>query len=126
MAKKARVVAAITGQKIVSPEVLNSITLDTSPWPPTIAHRPIQIMIRRPVSSTRVRTTFIFTLSPTPRRLIAATPAMKTRPMSVIPMPPVRSRPKAFDRLAAKAREAVDADVIPEHMTAKATMNVTK
>ena len=27
---------------------------------------------------------------------------------------------------AANAREAVDAEVMPEHMTAKATMNVTK
>jgi hypothetical protein len=28
--------------------------------------------------------------------------------------------------LAANARDAVEADVIPEHMTANATMNVTK
>ena len=27
---------------------------------------------------------------------------------------------------AANAREAVDAEVMPEHITAKATMNVTK
>ena len=29
-------------------------------------------------------------------------------------------------RLAAKARDAVEADVMPEHMTAKAIRNVTK
>ena len=33
---------------------------------------------------------------------------------------------RAVDRLAAKAREAVEAEVMPEHITAKATMKVTK
>ena len=84
------------------------------------------MMIRRPVSSTQVSTTLAFTLSPTPRKLTAATTAMKARPISVMPMPPARPRPKAFDKLAAKAREAVEAEVMPEHITAKATMKVTK
>ena len=74
MAKKARVVAAITGQNALpSPAVLNSGTRDTSPWPAPIAHRPMKMMISRPVSSTQVSRTFAFTLSPTPRKLIAAT-----------------------------------------------------
>ena len=51
---------------------------------------------------------------------------MKASPTSVMPMPPARLRPNAFDMFAAKAREAVDAEVMPEHITAKATMNVTK
>ena len=53
------------------------------------------MMISRPVSSTQVRTTFAFTLSPTPRKLTIATTAMKARPISVMPMPPARPRPKA-------------------------------
>ena len=45
----------------------------------------------------------------------------------MIPVPPLsKPRPKALERLTEKAREAVDAEVMPEHMTAKATMNVTK
>ena len=126
MAKNASVVAAITGQmKLPSGAVLNCMTRDTSPWPMPFAHRPIKMMMRSPVSSTQVRMTLVFTLSPTPRKLIAATAAMKTRPTMVIPTPAM-SRLNACDMLAAKAREAVDADVIPEHITAKATMNVTK
>ncbi len=39
---------------------------------------------------------------------------------------PAKFRLNACDMLAANARDAVDADVIPEHITAKATMNVTK
>ena len=91
-----------------------------------MAHRPMTMMMRSPVSSTQVSTTLAFTLSPTPRRLTAATSAMKARPTRVMPMPPARFRLKAPDRLAAKAREAVEAEVMPEHITAKATMKVTK
>jgi hypothetical protein len=73
----------------------------------------------------QVRTTFAFTLSPTPRKLMAATSPMKSRPTSVM-LNPSRPRPNPVDRLAAKALEAVDAEVMPEHITAKATRNVTK
>jgi hypothetical protein len=83
------------------------------------------MMIKRPVSSTQVNTTFAMTLSPTPRKLTAATTAMKTSPVMVMPNPD-RPRPNALDMLAEKAREAVEAEVIPEHITANATMNVTK
>ena len=51
---------------------------------------------------------------------------MKTSPITVMPNAATRSRPNAFDMLAAKAREAVEAEVMPEHITANATMNVTK
>ena len=127
MAKKASVVAAMTGQKALpSTVVLNWVTRDTSPWPRPIAHKPMTMMIRRPVSSTQVRTTFAFTLSPTPRKLTTATAAMNASPSRVIPIPPASLRSNEFDRLAANAREAVDAEVMPEHITANATMNVTK
>ena len=36
------------------------------------------------------------------------------------------SSPNPSARLAAKARDAVEAEVMPEHITVKATMNVTK
>jgi hypothetical protein len=37
-----------------------------------------------------------------------------------------RSRPKPSSRFAANARDAVDAEVIPEDITTKVTMNVRK
>ena len=37
-----------------------------------------------------------------------------------MPMPPASPNPSEFEKLAANARDAVDAEVIPEHMTAKA------
>ena len=126
MAKKASVVAVITGQNMPPTSAdLNSSTRDTSPWPAPIAHNPMKMTMSRPVSSTRVSTTLAFTLSPTPRKLIAATAAIKMSPDSVMPTL-VKLRANALERLAAKAREAVDAEVMPEHITAKATMNVTK
>ena len=39
---------------------------------------------------------------------------------------PARRAPKPAARFAAKARDAVDADVMPEHITVKQTMNVRK
>ena len=83
------------------------------------------MMIMRPVSSTQVSTTFTFTLSPTPRKFTMATSVMKRRPTIVMPKPS-SPRPKPFEKLAAKAREAVKAEVMPEHITAKATRKVTK
>jgi hypothetical protein len=126
MAKKASVVAAMTDQNIPrSPGASKVRARDTSPCPAPMAQTPMTMMIRRPVSSTQVSTTLAFTLSPTPRKLTMATTAMKRRPVSV--MPKLSSpRPKPDEKLAAKAREAVDADVMPEHITAKATRKVTK
>ena len=83
--------------------------------------------ISKPVSSTQVSTTFAFTLSPTPRKFTAATIAMNNRPSRMMPLLPLsRPSPNACERLTENARDAVDAEVMPEHMTAKATMNVTK
>jgi hypothetical protein len=126
IAKKARVVAATTDQNMPrSPGGSKVKARDTSPSPAPIAQKPMTMMIRRPVSSTQVSTTLAFTLSPTPRKLTMATTAMKSSPVSVIPKVP-SPRPKPEEKLAAKAREAVEADVMPEHITAKATMKVTK
>ena len=118
-------VAPTTGQNAPpSPAALNCSARETSPWPAAMAATPMTTMISRPVSSTQVSSTLSFTLSPTPRKLTAATSAMKASAIAVMPMPPAESSPKATCRLAAKAREAVDAEVMPEHITAKATMNV--
>ena len=126
MAKKASVVAAMTDQnRPLSPGGSKVKARDTSPWPDPIAHMPMTMMIRRPVSSTQVSTTLAFTLSPTPRKLTMATTAMKRSPVSVMPRLP-SPRPKPDEKLAAKALDAVEAEVIPEHITAKATMKVTK
>jgi hypothetical protein len=43
-----------------------------------------------------------------------------------MPIPPARLKPNTCAVLAAKARDAVEAEVMPEHITAKATMKVTK
>ena len=51
------------------------------------------------------------TLSPTPRKLIAATRVMKASATRIRPLF-LSSRPKPFARFAAKAREAVEAEVM--------------
>ena len=77
-----------------------------------------------------VSTTLNFTLSPTPRRLIAASSSMnasETTVIAVLPweMPmPLTSRPAR--KLVASRFDDVEALVMPEHTTAKATRNVTK
>ena len=73
------------------------------------------------------------TLSATPRRLMAATRAMNSRASTrmspglvwgVDPSP--RSTLANAARFAAKAREAVEAEVMPEAITVKQTRKVTK
>ncbi len=79
-----------------------------------------------PDSSTSVSTTFALTLSPTPRKFTSMTRAMKARATSRIMTGAGSSMPSPLARFAAKARAAVEAEVMPEHMTVKQTMNVTK
>src|SRR3546814_7611630 len=55
--------------------------------------------------------------------LIAARPAMNDNATTVMPTLP-QSRPKPSIRLSPNARDAVEAEVMPEHITTKATMNV--
>ena len=64
------------------------------------------------------------TLSPTPRRFTAASIAMNSSATVTIPTLP-QSRLNPVLRLAAKNRDAVEADVMPEHITTKATRKVT-
>jgi hypothetical protein len=127
MAKNASVVAAITGQTGLTPSgVWNWVIRDTSPCPSPIAHIPMTMTISKPVSSTQVSTTLAFTLSPTPRKFTTATIAMKASPKRMMPVPPSSPSLKALEKFTAKARDAVEAEVMPEHITAKATMKVMK
>ncbi len=83
------------------------------------------------VISTRVRITLNFTLSPTPRRLISASSSMK--PIAITVSRPLLASPSIHPlmvsppvRFWASTLEEVDALVMPEQTTAKATRNVTK
>ena len=86
--------------------------------------------MHRAVISTRVSTTLNFTLSPTPRRLIAASSSMKPMATAVItpcpgtPIQPLISRPPK--KFWARTFAEVEALVMPEQTTANATRNVTK
>ena len=74
-----------------------------------------------------VSTTFAFTLSLTPRKLIAATSAMNpSASTSRPPLPALNPSPKPSLTKPAKAFDAVEAEVIPEHITVKATRKVRK
>ena len=59
------------------------------------------------------------TLSPTPRRLTAATRPMNASAITVMRVVFPSSSPNPLARFAANAREAVDAQVMPEHITVK-------
>jgi hypothetical protein len=50
---------------------------------------------------------------------------MKSTATKTIPVVP-QSRPNPLKKFEAKKRDAVDADVMPEHITMKATRNVAK
>ena len=130
IAKKASEVAAVMAKKVLlSLGLSKTMVREKSARPWVTANRPMKMTRSRPESSTMVRTTLALTLSPTPRRLIRATRVMKasaTTRSGVEPAGQFSFRPKASRRKPAKALEAVDADVMPEHMTVKATMKVTK
>ena len=67
------------------------------------------------------------TLSLTPRKLTSATSSMKpsARPVSAAP-PAAKSSSKPVFMKSAKAYDAVEAQVMPEHITVNATMKVRK
>ncbi len=89
MAKKASEVAAVRARKAdFSSDDLKIITSVKSARPWDIAQKPTMMIISRPESSTMVRTTLAFTLSPTPRKLMAATRAMKPRASTRRPLLP--------------------------------------
>ncbi len=88
---------------------------------------PMKMISSRPDSSTIVITTLALTLSLTPRKLSRATRVMKPSAISIRPVPPTsRSSMNPALMKPANAFEAVEAEVMPEHMTAKATRNVKK
>ena len=128
IAKNASDVAAVTARKVpLSLGLSKTTTREKSALPWVTAYMPMKMISRRPESSTIVSTTLALTLSLTPRKLIAATRVMKPRAMSINPVPPgARSRVKPALRKPAKALEAVEAEVNPDDITAKATRNVTK
>lgn len=66
------------------------------------------------------------TLSPTPRKFTKATSSMKPSAIMTTRLLLSASQPKPLAMFEAKAREAVEADVMPEHMTVKHTMKVRK
>ena len=126
MAKKASVVAPITAQNAPrSGAVWNSVTRETSPSPAPIAHRPMTMMMSRPgeldAGQDDVRLHAFADAAKIDDRHDRHEGEADQRDASV-----AKSRPKAVERFAAKAREAVEAEVMPEHITAKATMKVTK
>ena len=134
MAKNASEVPAVTAMKIdLSSGVSNMTTREKSALPSVTAKTPTKITISRPLSSTQVSTTLALTLSATPRKLIKATSAMKTTARNKIRLgltstsaPSPRTTPVKAAKLAAKAREAVEAEVMPEHITVKQIKKVKK
>ena len=137
--KNAMAVATVIATSAeTSPGLVKSVTREMSPSPRPMTHMPMPMTIASAVSSIRVRTTLNFTLSPTPRRLIAASSIMKpsaTISAAVSPVGmPIHSSPPSEPSVASRPAsrfddsrvEDVDALVMPEEMTAKATMKVTK
>jgi hypothetical protein len=86
--------------------------------------------MHRAIISTRVSATLNFTLSPTPRRLIAASSSMKPKATAVTtsrtgkPIQPLIARPPK--KFWARTFADVEALVMPEQSTANATRKVTK
>lgn len=124
--KKASAVAPVIARNtLLSSAVSKMTTREKSALPEPRAKNPTRMTRRRPVSSTRVRTTLNHTLSATPRRLIAATMARNPNAIHMTPLPG-RSQPKPATMFAAKTFDAVDAEVMPELSTANATRKVMK
>ena len=128
MAKKASVVAAVTAMKALLPSADSKIiTREKSALPANIPARPTKMTSSRPESSTRVSTTLALTLSPTPRRLINATRVMNPSAIRTrVRLPGAAPRPSPSLRKPANAFDAVEAEVIPEHITVNATRKVKK
>lgn len=132
IAKKAIEVAAVTARnRPLSFASSKTVIRLRSPSPLAMAKKPTPITIARAATSTKVRTTLNFTLSPTPRRLMAASKSMKPMAIAVmVPAPtpasiqPLTAMPSV--RKPARVAEAVEALVMPEHTTANATMKVMK
>ena len=131
IAKNATVVAMVIARNAdFSPGVSKTTTRPTSPSPLTTAHAPMAMITVSATTTTEVSTTLSFTLSPTPRRLTAARTIMKPSATArVAPVPvgtPPRRLSRPSSRLEATSPEDVEALVMPEQTTAKATRKVRK
>ena len=125
--KNAMAVAMVTAMKRpLSSGLSKTVIRLRSPSPRPITQMPMPITMASAVISTIVRRTLNFTLSPTPRRLIAASTSMKTSAVMSVVAELGSSLPKPISRLAASRLEEVDALVMPEQTTVKATRNVMK
>ncbi len=126
IAKNASEVAVLMARKTFLPSgVSKATTRDQSACPPKMANRLMKMTISRPDSSIRVSTTLRPTPSATPRKLTVMMSSMNAMAMSSSAAGPA-SRPNPTARLLAKALDAAEALVIPELITVKQTMNVTK
>jgi hypothetical protein len=73
-----------------------------------------------------VSTTLALTLSPTPWKFTAAMISMNASAMPTMSRVFLSSSLNPLARFDANARDAVDAEVMPEHITVKQTINVRK
>ena len=86
----------------------------------------MQMTISRPVSSTQVSSTLSST-SPTPTEVDQRDQRHEAqRHGDVSPAPSPIGQVERLEEVAANAFDALDADVSPEHITVKVTMNVRK
>src|ERR1043165_3405013 len=124
IAKNASEVAELTATSQVWSAVLISVSLLASPSPLATAYTPTAMMISRPDSSTMVSTTLALTDSPTPRKLTSAISSTNRTAINVVRRSDA-VRPNVLTRyVSPNATAADDADVMPEHITANATMKV--
>ncbi len=96
MAKNAMAVATVTAMnRPLSSRFSKTTTRPRSPSPLAITTNPMTITMASAVISTMVSTTLNFTLSPTPRRLIAASSTMKSSATTRVAVSPVGCRVRA-------------------------------
>ncbi len=110
-------------------DVRNSNARETSPCPAPDRQQADEDDDQQcPTTSTQVSTTFaFFTLSPTPRKLTTATSADEGQPQQRDAAGARKDQARRPARnWRRKARDAVAEEVMPEHITAKATMKVKK
>ena len=125
--KNAMAVAMVTAMnRPLSSGFSKTVTRPRSPSPRPITQTPIPITMASAVISTMVSTTLNFTLSPTPRRLIAASTSMKASAVTSVAPELGSSLPKPIRRFAASRFDDVEALVMPEHTTVNATRKVMK
>ena len=126
MAKKARPAAAVTAPNRPWPcGACNCVTCEKSPPPPPSAHRPIKMINRSPDSSTQVSTTLALTLpdaAEVHNRDQGDERERDQRDLDAV----AEIEVEGLAQVRRERLDAVDAEVMPEHITVNATMNVRK